>query len=112
MISFYLSQEFEFHNSGYLIKVVYYYRTFRFQDSKISIFCVIYFHFSLARKYIEQLADEIYERSKNSDEKIEISSHIDNLIFNNIEYSENDSIIELFSKNFDTNLYTNISFID
>ena len=56
---------------------------------------------------LKELGKEYY---KNSDEKIEISSHIDNLIFNNIEYSGNDSIIELFSKNFDTNLYTNISF--
>lgn len=58
---------------------------------------------------LKDLGKEYY---KNSDEKIEISSHIDNLIFNNIEYSKNHYIVETFSKNFDTNIYTNISFAD
>lgn len=56
---------------------------------------------------LKELGKEYY---KNSGEKIEISPHIDNLIFNNIEHVENESIIETFSINFDNNLYTNISY--
>ena len=73
-----VSNKIKKYGNGYLQNrdLVYYYRTFRFQDSKISIFCVIYFHFSLKRKYIEQLADEIYELT-------DINNIIENNNFNN-----------------------------
>ena len=39
------------YGNGYLQNrdLVYYYRTFRFSETKIAIFCIIYFHFSLKK---------------------------------------------------------------
>ena len=73
-----ISNKIKKYGNGYLQNkdLVYYYRTFKFQDSKIAIFCVIYFHFSLKRKYIEKLAEEIYELT-------DIDNIIENNNFNN-----------------------------
>ena len=73
-----VSNKIKKYGNGYFQNrdLVYYYRTFTFHESKISIFCVIYFHFSLKRKIIEQLADEIYELT-------DINNIIENNNFNN-----------------------------
>lgn len=61
-----ISNRIKNYGNGYLQNkdLVYYYRTFTLQESNITIFCIIYFHFSLKRKYLENLADEIYSISE------------------------------------------------
>ena len=70
-----VSNKIKKYGKGYLQNkdLVYYYRTFIFQESKI--FCVVYFHYSLKRKYIEQLVEEIYGLS-------DINNIIENNNFN------------------------------
>ena len=63
-----ISNKIKSYGNGYIQNkdFVYYYRTFNLQKSNKTIFCLIYFHFSLNRKYLEKLADEIYDVSDNN----------------------------------------------
>ena len=58
-----ISNKIKKYGNGYLQNkdLVYYYRTFTYQESNITFFCVIYYNYSLNRKLIENLADEIYK---------------------------------------------------
>ena len=58
-----ISNKIKKYGNGYFQNkdLVYYYKTFTFQNSNITLFCIIYYYFSLKRKYIEKLSEEIYE---------------------------------------------------
>ena len=75
-----ISNRIKDYGNGYLQNkdLVYYYRTFTLTESNITIFCIFYFHFSLNRKYLINLADEICNISDNN-----------NLFDNNNEINEN-----------------------
>ena len=51
------------YGNGYLQNknIIYYYKTFTFQESNIVLFCLIYFELPYKRKYVEKLTEEIYE---------------------------------------------------
>ena len=51
------------YGNGYLQNknIIYYYKTFTFQNSNIVLFCLIYFELPYKRKYVEKLTEEIYE---------------------------------------------------
>ena len=69
-----ISNKIRKYGNGYLQNkdLVYYYRTFTYQETKITFFCVIYYYYTLGRKLIENLADEIYN-----------ITNINNIIVNN-----------------------------
>ena len=58
-----ISKKIKKYGNGYLQNkdLVYYYKTFSFHESNITLFCIIYYYYSLKRKYIEKLSEEIYE---------------------------------------------------
>ena len=75
-----ISNKIKKYGNGYLQNkdLVYYYRTFTYQESNITFFCVIYYNYRLNRKLIENLANEIY---KITDIKnIVINNDLDNNI--------------------------------
>ena len=76
-----ISNQIRKYGNGYLQNkdLVYYYKTFTYQHTNISLFCVIYFHFSLKRKYIEKLIEEIYQIT-NINEIIENNVINENII--------------------------------
>lgn len=63
-----ISNRIKEYGNGYLQNkdLVYYYRTFTLTESNITIFCIFYFHYTLNRKYIVNLADEICDISENN----------------------------------------------
>jgi hypothetical protein len=84
-----ISNKIKSYGSGYLQNkdLVYYYKTFTYQESNIQLFCVIFYHFSLNRKYVLKLAEDIYKLTdsknlfKNNDINEKITSEINNLFF-------------------------------
>ena len=58
-----ISKKIKKYGNGYLQNkdFVYYYKYFTFQETNINLFCIIYYHFSIKRKYIENLSKEIHE---------------------------------------------------
>ena len=72
-----ISNRIKEYGNGYLQNkdLVYYYRTFTLTESNITIFCIFYFHFSLNRQFLINLADEICNISDNNN-LFDINSNI------------------------------------
>jgi hypothetical protein len=87
-----ISNKIKKYGNGYLQNknLVYYYRTFTYQESNITFFCVIYYNYSLNRKLIENLSDKIYTltdikniiiANNDLDNNISISTIINDLFY-------------------------------